>query len=277
MNEVLYGLYTRCFPGYPVSMETFQSVLRPELSHLVYAGHNGEIVGFSMIHGETISLLCVEQHYRNKGYGSYLLSESEKYIANSGAGRILLGKGSHYMLQGVPLDSPDAVVFFKNRGYASDWVSVNMTMPLDTFFIKDLDIPEKPDSVAFRFADDSDKKLLLEAVSDAEPSWQSIFEDCADPVVLAIHNDKIAGFEIASPYGGRFGLPDQKTGSIGCVGVIHEARGLGIGRQMVAFGAQWLKNEGCSFVEILYVQLVEWYGKIGFTVTSRQWMGEKNI
>lgn len=94
---------------------------------------------------------------------------------------------------------------------------------------------------------------------------------------MAIYNEKIVGFEILSPNGSRFVLPDQKVGCLGCVGTIHEMRELGIGRQMVVFGAEWLKNQGCTAVELRYVELVEWYKKIGFIVTRHQWMGEKKI
>lgn len=171
MNEILYELYIKCFPEYPISNTLFQILLRPELSHLIYVYNNKKTVGFSMIHGESISLLCVEQEHRNNGYGSFLLNESEKYISESGSKKILLGRGSYYLLQGVPDDSFEAVSFFKNKGYIASWTSMNMTLPLETFNPNSLDIPKKPDMVTFRFAGESDIVSLLDAVNDAEPSW----------------------------------------------------------------------------------------------------------
>ena len=43
------------------------------------------------------------------------------------------------------------------------------------------------------------------------------------------------------------------------------------------YGAEWLKSRGCTGVELRYVELVNWYRRIGFTVTRRQWMGEKAL
>lgn len=38
---------------------------------------------------------------------------------------------------------------------------------------------------------------------------------------------------------------------------------------------QDVKEQGCSFIELLYAALVDWYQKVGFQVNQRQWMGEK--
>ena len=61
------------------------------------------------------------------------------------------------------------------------------------------------------------------------------------------------------------------------MGVLSDYRNRGIGREMVMQGATWLKEQGCTAVELRYVALVQWYSKMGFTVSDRQWMGEKQI
>lgn len=48
-------------------------------------------------------------------------------------------------------------------------------------------------------------------------------------------------------------------------------------RGQVLYGAEWLKSRGCTGVELRYVELVNWYRRIGFTVTRRQWMGERRL
>ena len=118
---------------------------------------------------------------------------------------------------------------------------------------------------------------LHEAVLDAEPGWLGIFQACADPIYIAESNGVIEGFEILSPHGGRFVSSPEQVGSVGCVGVIHKARNKGIGRQMVVKGIEWLKAERCSSVELFYVDLVDWYQKIGFETVRHQWMGEKSL
>jgi len=60
-------------------------------------------------------------------------------------------------------------------------------------------------------------------------------------------------------------------------GVIPSERERGIGRQMVVNGIDWLKSQNCTSIELRYVEIVNWYRKIGFKATRLQWIGEKNI
>ncbi|MFA6729688.1 MAG: GNAT family N-acetyltransferase [Eubacteriales bacterium] len=275
-NE-LYHLYLECFPDYSVQRELFFNLLRPEKAIVacVY-GEDGDIDGYSMIHDSSIAILCVKPSHRQKGLGSRLLDESERIVAHAGAKRVVLGRGTHYLLQGVP-HKENEVAFFEKRGYKADWVSTNMTLKLNEFSPERLDVPSLPEGVLFRFAAEQDRQALSAAVIDAHSAWEGIFLDCADPVLLAVKGKEIVGFEILSPNGGRFAPPDQKVGAIGCVGVIHSERSAGIGRQMVIQGAQWLKNQRCHSIELRYVELVDWYKKIGFVPVAYQWMGEKAL
>ena len=138
-----------------------------------------------------------------------------------------------------------------------------------------IDIPKAPCDVTFRFAVSADWPSLLAAVESMQASWKSIYERCTAPVFVAVQNDRIVGFEILEPTGGYFAKPGQMIASIGCVGVVPEARNQGIGLQMVAYGADWLKEQECTFIELRYTWLEDWYGKLGFTTSHRQWMGEK--
>lgn len=273
----IYDLYIRCFPEYPVKKELFMSLLEPEKA-VIFTEYDGEkLTGFSMIHSNSIALLCVDDIRRRKGIGGKLLAKSEEYIQNTNAEKIILGRGSRYLLQGVPDDKYSSVDFFRKRGYTAGWTSVNMSLPLADFNAEKPDIPPCPDYVNFRFTTEADLSALLIAVSDAKPDWLDIFKTCADPVFIAEYEGKILGFEILSPDGGRFVSGKEKAGCVGCVGVINEAREKGIGRQMVVRGIEWLKGRGCTSIELRYVHLVDWYKKIGFEVIRHQWMGEKKI
>ncbi|MCL2018672.1 MAG: GNAT family N-acetyltransferase [Oscillospiraceae bacterium] len=290
MYKEFFNMYNRCFPEFKMREGVFYDWLKPEKAHIIRnsEGGNEKLTGFALIHGNSIALLCVDKKYRRRGFGSRLLKESEEYIKQKGADRIILGHGVHYVFQGVPLsgdvenkeknEDSAAVDFFKKRGYEAEWVSVNMEMRLADFDISALAIPPKPDSVSFRFADysyNSDRTALLAAVEDADSGWVGIFEDCADPVMLAVINDEIVGFQILAPIGARFSPQGEKAACIGCVGVIKKARKLGIGRQMVAEGINWLKGQGCTSIELRYVELFDWYRKLGFYIMGKQWMGEK--
>lgn len=275
MNE-FFDIYTRCFPEYPTTETQFGSLLRPGLAHAVTRRVNGKLAGYALVHGGSIALLCVDGPCRGQGTGSALLAECEEYIRGQGGDQVILGSGSpHYILQGVP-EGP-AVDFFEKRGYAAGWTSINMELGLDGFDRGSLSIPPAPAGLTYRFAERTDLPALLAAVEAAEEGWKGIFADCSDPILLAELDGEIAGFEILTTVGGYFVKPGQRVGCVGCVGVVPERRERGIGMDMVAQGVQWLKDQGCTQIELRYTWLESWYGKLGFRTVSRQWMGEKKL
>ncbi|MCL2638551.1 MAG: GNAT family N-acetyltransferase [Oscillospiraceae bacterium] len=277
MFKDIFELYNKALPAYQMREDDWLSWLKPELAEIKRAYDGEKLAGFALIHGNSVALLCVDEQSRGRGFGSRLLEESEAFIKQAGANRVILGRGRHYILQGVPNENPDVVSFFEGRGYEAEWTSANMATLLDGFEINKLDIPPLSAEISFRFAEDADKSALLAAVEDADSSWVHVFEDCADPVMLAVRDGEIAGFQILAEDGARFTAKGGKIGCIGCVGVVHKARELGIGRRMVAEGMDWLKQRGCTAVELRYVAIVDWYRKLGFYVEREQWMGEKAL
>jgi len=275
--QEFYHLYLSCFPNYPVSEKLFNELLQPNLAHIIEHRVNGELIAFSMVHGSSVSLLCVDAKFRRQGIGSDLLQESEIYIRNSDSRHIRLGRGRHYLLQGVPTDDNEVVLFFERRGYTASWTSTNMHLELCDFSLEQLNIPWAPEGIAYRFATDDDIPSLFDAIADAQSAWKSVYETCSDPVFIAVRDGKVLGFEVLSPFGGRFVPSGEKVGCVGCVGVIKAERKKGIGRTMVVKGIDWLKSQNCTSIELRYVEIVDWYRKIGFESTHFQWMGEKEI
>ena len=98
-----------------------------------------------------------------------------------------------------------------------------------------------------------------------------------EPVLLAVCGDEIAGFAMVEEYGGMFFSDNEKHSMIGCVGVTHKYRRRGIGLAMTAEGSLSLYEKNCKDIQLLYVERVAWYNKLGYEVTSRQWMGRKKI
>ncbi|MBR4305232.1 MAG: GNAT family N-acetyltransferase, partial [Ruminiclostridium sp.] len=60
-------------------------------------------------------------------------------------------------------------------------------------------------------------------------------------------------------------------------GTVPKYRKQGIGLDMTARAVQLLKERGCDKVQLLYLVLDKWYGRLGFYKTSTQWMGEKEV
>lgn len=276
MTDQLFDLFNRCFPEYRTTRGLFEELLRPQEAHVIAEYAQGQLAGYAMVHGGSVPVLCVEENHRRQGIGSRLLAATEGYVRGLGEEKLTLGCGPHYLLQGVP-DVDDNVSFFEKRGYTANWTSVNMELGLDGFDRDSLSIPPAPAGLEYRFAEESDRAALLDAVEAAEEGWVDVFVNCVDPVFLAILDGKIAGFEVLASNGGRFLRPGQQVGCVGCVGVVPEQRERGIGMAMVAEGIQWLKDQGCTMIELRYVELERWYRKLGFQTVAWQWMGEKSL
>lgn len=275
MYQSLYELYLKSFPQFPVEYDTFFEHLRPDAVKILEHWEDGRLAGYALVWNCSMSLLCVDPAYRNRGIGSRLLARAERITQEQDGSRLVLGQGTYYLFQGVP-EGP-AVDFFSRRGYNAAWSSINMELLTEDFSLERLDIPPAPAGLAFRFAGKTDLPALLSAVRAAESNWTGIFETCRDPVLLAELNREIVGFVILAPQGGYFTRFGQRPGSAGCVGVVPDHREKGVGMAMTAQGVQWLKEQGCALVELRYTWLEEWYGKLGFRTTCRQWMAEKQL
>lgn len=274
MKKTIFELYTRAFPDYPVSEQTFAEIT--DGAHIIERYADDSIAGFAVVRGDSVSILCVDEAYRRQGIGSSMLCEAENYIRKNGGGTITLGQGNGYIFQGVPEENSGAVEFFKHHGYSADWSSENMRLDLRKFELSELKIHPCPTDVTFRYAAPDDHRELVEAVAEVSRNWVKYFENSDEPVLIAVRGGRIVGFEFLSTRDVRFSFAGEKCCSVGCVGVIHEARRQGIGLRMVAEGLDLLKLQGCTSAELLYVELTEWYARLGFRTIHRQWMGKKS-
>lgn len=273
----LYDIYCEAMPRYPLKYERFRDILHRDNSQIFTAENSKKIIGFCVVNGNSVVALCVKKEYRHSGYGKHLLMMAEGFIS-ANYDEVVLGGGG--LFQGVPCDDGEesSVPFFEKRGYSAEWTSVNMGLELNDKSAAILKETLRPDGITYRFATDSDREKLLAAVKDAQADWLPIFEENKDaPVLLAVCGDEIAGFEMVEEDGGMFFTDNEKHGMIGCVGVTHKYRRRGIGLAMTAEGSLSLYEKNCKDIQLLYVERVAWYNKLGYEVTSRQWMGKKEI
>lgn len=273
----LYDIYCEAMPRYPLTYERFRDILHRDNSQIFTAENSKTIIGFCVVNDNSVVILCVKKEYRHCGYGRHLLIMAEGFISVN-YNEVVLGGGG--LFQGVPCDEDEesSVPFFEKRGYTADFTSVNMGLELNDKSAAILKETPRPDGITYRFATDSDREKLLAAVKDAQADWLPIFDENNDaPVLLAVCGDEIAGFEMAEEDGGMFFSDNEKHGMIGCVGVTHKYRRRGIGLAMTAEGSLSLYEKSCKDIQLLYVERVAWYNKLGYEVTSRQWMGRKKI
>ena len=262
-EQRLLELYNRCVPAaWRVTEEAFDGLTD---GGRLFARYDGErLIGYALVRGSSLTLLCVDDRYRGKGIGSDLLNRAEDWAKSCGKSRLILGNGSDYVLQGVP-DEGDTFRFFGKRGYAVTGYTCDMTLSLPAE--KSAEIP---DGVMFEMIPaDAD---VLKAVESVEETWLGVYENTVEDVLLARADGKIAGFCIPSGWS-RFG--GRNTGSVSCVGVLAAYRGRGIGLAMVSEALRYLSDEGCARAELLHTSIPGWYGKLGFVPIHRMIMAEK--
>lgn len=282
MMENIYGIFSECFPQLPVGEEVFFRLLDADSCKLFFADDNGLTAGFSAVCGNCIRLLCVRPEFRGKGIGSRLLRESEEFIVQSGFDRAVLGgtDSGLFIGEAVPADRSDFASatrnsFFGHRGYRSESGCIEMKMRSENFDPDKLDIPPCPDGTSFVLAESGDMENLLRAVEAVDTDWAQYFT-AERPVLIAKLGGETAGFCIIEENADTvISSGENNVGSIGCVGVIPQMRGKGIGLAMVAEAMRRLKQNGCTDAFIHYTYLDRWYGRLGFKTFLRYSFSEK--
>lgn len=267
VTAVLLDLYNHSVPEtYRVTDEAFDGLCEGGELFTRYDG--GTLIGYALIRGSSLTLLCVDEAYRHGGIGSDLLNQAEEWARSYGKKRLTLGYGSDYVLQGVPAEKED-YRFFEKHGYTCTGYTYDMTVPLPV--LKTADIPNSV-TFALQCANDA----VLEAVKNVEPAWLGVYENTDEDVILAKVNGNIAGFCLVSAWN-RFSAGRRDVGSVSCVGVLPEYRKRGIGLAMVSEALGYLTEEGFARAELLHTSIPGWYGKLGFEPLHRLWMGEKTL
>jgi ribosomal protein S18 acetylase RimI-like enzyme len=263
----LLDLYNRCVSeAYRVTAEAFEGLTD---GGELFTRYDGDcLIGYALMRGSSLTLLCVDEAYRRQGIGSDLLKQAEDWAKSHGKKRLILGHGSDYVLQGVPAET-GADSFFAKRGYTCTGYTYDMTVTLPAEKTAEI-----PGGVTFELTE-ADARVL-DAVKDVEKSWLGVYESTDEDVLLAKVNGKIAGFCMVSAWN-RFSDGRRDVGSVSCVGVLPEYRRRGIGLAMVSEALRYLADEGLACAELLYTSIPHWYGKLGFVPFHRLWMGEKNL
>ncbi len=264
-TAALLELYNRCVPeSYRVTAEAFDRLT--DGGELFTRYNMDRLIGYALMRGSSLTLLCVDEAYRRQGIGTALLTCAEDWAKSCGKSRLVLGYGSDYVIPGVPTEE-NAHRFFEKRGYACTGYTYDMTLTLPHGITVSI-----PDGVTFELsASDTD---VLQAVKSVEDKWLGVYESTDEDVLLAKRNGTIAGFCLVSAWNRFFGSR-RDVGSVSCVGVLPEYRNRGIGLAMVSEALIHLTNEGCTRAELLHTSIPQWYGKLGFVPMHRMWMGEK--
>ncbi len=282
MKEI-YELYEKCFPGIIREKEHVEGLIKRPDNYIIKKEADGKLVGVSMIHKNTIFLLCVAPAYRKQGIGSELLRESEAYIVKTGYDEIWFCDGDDYITPGVPLYEGNRE-FFEKRGYEHSWGDdecVDMQQDLSGFDYAEHAIGDTINGVTYRWAYVSELSAVLESVENAYPEFVPYYKetwqyqaDGDSKVLVAICDDKVCGTLMVDNETEAPGV-----GSVGCTATRKEYQGRGIATMMVKLGTRYLKELGLprAYLGYTYTDIIPMYRKSGYEVSMKYFMGKKRV
>ena len=77
----LYEIYCEAMPRYPLAYERFRDILHKDNSQIFTAESSETIIGFVVVNGNSVVILCVKKEDRHSGYGKHLLIMAEGFIS----------------------------------------------------------------------------------------------------------------------------------------------------------------------------------------------------
>lgn len=254
-----FEIFSACFPMLNLNNELFEELAEPDGSKSFDTEG-----GFALVKDNVITLIAVHPDYRNKGVGNALMAFCESDIADRGYDRAELG-GFLYGAVG------DSCGFFEKRGYVLGYEYSEMKIALSDY--RD---PLPDTDAAFRFCDDMEE--IRSAVGKVDDDWVQYFDGNGEYFCGFDGSGRLISFCIVDDDVSCLISEDGvRTGSVGCVGTIPEARGKGVGLKMVSLALEELKRRGCGQCFIHQTHLAGWYGKLGARTVLKFRSAEKEL
>lgn len=254
-----YEIFSACFPMLGLSEELFRV-----LSGFDSCERFNAEGGFALVNDNMITLLAVHPDYRNKGVGNALMAFCESNIADRGYDRAELG-GFLYGAVG------DSCGFFEKRGYVLGNEYCEMKISLSDY--RD---PLPAVDATFRFYNDMEE--IRSAVGKVDDDWVQFFDSSGEYFCGFDGSGRLISFCIVDDDVSCLISEDGvRTGSVGCVGTVPEARGKGAGLKMVSLALEELKRRGCGQCFIHQTHLEGWYGKLGARTVLKFRSAEKEL
>ena len=239
--------------------------------------------------GWLVALVVAPEH-QGRGLGSRLLALAEARLREQGATRCDLGGSVGHFLPGLPAGDPRdrrALRFWQRHGYRPARqvhdlrrTLVGWTPPLPPPAILAGDyrlIPARPgqeEAIAAFLAREFPGRWRYDTA-------QAFARGAAveDVIVLEGRAGAVEGFlaswHFASPLLGPattwYPLLGERFGGMGPLGIATRLRGRGLGLALVAAGAAALHRRGVDECLIDWTELVDFYGRLGFQVTTSYW------
>ena len=300
MSKEIYELFRRTLPYIVRDEETVWRILENKDNKIMEERNaENQLIGVSVIHKNTILLLCVEEMYREQGIGSKLLKQSEEAIMAAGYDEVTVGVGEDYLAPGVPtskryapavnerLDNridDTASHFFEKRGYVHDWGNecncFDMKFPLCEFSKNEHSVGEVIDGIQYRFATIEDLADVCECTNAACEEFTGWYrneflytENDSSRVLVATDGKQVVGTLIVDMN------RESGLGSVGCTTVHPDFQGRHIAVNMVTLGTKYLKDVGMkeAYLSYTYSGLDHMYGYAGYKIFVYFMMAKKQL
>lgn len=289
-------LWAECLGDrWPIGAEVFR-FLMADGSHLI-ASVGGEVVGLVAMQqagdrGSVLAVLVAAAHRRG-GIGRRLLAAAQDHLRAQGASTVQLGGGAgRYFWCGVPADPPGAWDFLEACGWIQDGYGYDLVGDLAACVTPPW-VWERVRSVGvtIRRALPTDLEPALRFEYEHFPGWAPDYEamvrrgEGADMVVAVDAHGRVVGTSgILSPrqawWRSRFPwarLLGSGTGGVDALGVAEDQRGRGIGLGLAAFVTEQLKAEGLAKSYVGWTWLIDWYGRLGYSVWQEYRMSRRTL
>ena len=300
LKKEIYGLFRQSLPFVIREEEAVYGVIENKDNSIIEKRNaEDKLIGVSVIHKNTIMLLCVAPEYRRQGIGTWLLEESEKAIRGAGYDEITVGVGDDYITPGIPTSKRyapavnerlDARIdetgssFFEKRGYVHDWGDecncFDMKFPLSEFEKEEHSIGDAIDGICYRFATIEDREGVSACTDVACEDFTRWYRDEflytaneSSRALVAVADGKVVGTLIVDTNHTR-GL-----GSVGCTAVHPDYRGRHIAVNMVTLGTKYLRDVGMkeAYLSYTYSGLDHMYGYAGYKIFVYFMMAKKKL
>jgi ribosomal protein S18 acetylase RimI-like enzyme len=239
-----------------------------------------------------LSLLAVHPAYQRRGIGAALLARAEHYLRARGRDIITLGGDPNHFLPGVPA-SEGALAFFRAAGYVfvGDAYDLRRTLSRPAAMVGD-GTPHAEAGVAVGPLDPEDKAHLLAFLDEVFPGrWRYTVGrflrqgGSIGDIMGVVRAKQVVGFaQLFHPGSPRIGPSlnwtwgtGRRAGGIGPIGLAPSFRGRGLGLALLRHSVRHLAQLGVEEVVVDWTSLLEFYGRLGFSVWRHYRQGEKRM
>ncbi len=280
---------------WPLTQQDFHEIINNQNyveGSCFVAQEDNKIIGFiatqiTAKHDSSIPIVL----YYDESIGNQLIQSALEYLKNNNVSKIQLGGGGNsYFWPGIPANLPGQLKLYSDNVFVFTEKSVDLIQDLATYTTpKSIVENTSKLGLSFSVAKEVDQAKVLQFEKDNFPQWYKFYEDkvkvngLKDILIVSDSSNTIIGTVLLSTKHSvskaNFWLwrklIGEDSGAFGAIGVRPDMRNCGIGIALAAKATEALKNRGVRSCYIGWTWLIDWYGKLGYTVWREYMMSWK--